>query len=258
MAMADDRFVPEELLLNSIPARQTVLLHGWAVRLNADYTYRANCVCPLCWDAAEDVPQKITQCEELFRRQGMSAVFKVTPLLQDGFAEILTRMGYETIKTVNVMTGRVPESIPPSPPCFVCRGRPDEAWLAASAGLSGISDGKLLSVRREGMRNIPVRGFFVRSEMDGKTVGCAYGTEERGFVGIYDLHVAPEYRRRGIGTAVCNAILAFGRRNGAHTAYLIVHSRNRNAIALYERMGFRKSYEYSFFGKPGGTGITDA
>lgn len=243
----------EELLLNSIPARQTVVFDGWVVRLNDHYTYRANCVCPLHYDSEKEIIQKVKYCEELFNRQEMPTVFKVTPSLQKGFAEILTRMGYEKIKTVNVMGCEVAQEMPEQNLYLECHEKPDEEWLKASVELTGVLNPGLASVHCEGIRNITVESIFVEARIDGKIVGCGYGTVERNYVGIYDLHVLPQYREKGFGTAICNVILAFGKRNGAHEAYLIVHSKNQNAISLYEHKGFRKVYEYYFFQKPYGT-----
>jgi hypothetical protein len=42
--MAQNIRLLEELIFNSVPARQTVLLDGWAIRLNGGYRYRCNCV----------------------------------------------------------------------------------------------------------------------------------------------------------------------------------------------------------------------
>lgn len=257
MKMEKSRFLPEELLLNSMPSLQTVLLDGWVVRLNGGFTYRANCVCPLRWSEGEDLSGKISQCEEFFQRQGMSAIFKVTPLLQNGFAEVLESSGYEKLKTVFVMTADLPDQFQ-EPSCPVeCLREPSEEWLDSSAKLLGVEEGTQNSIYRENMRNLAPEAVFDSVRLDGKIVGCGYGTMERGYVGGYGLHVSPEYRRRGIGTALINAIYGFGAQRGAHRAYLIVHSRNDNAIALYERLGFQKAYEYFFYGRPGENGIVD-
>lgn len=240
-----------------MPALQTVLLDGWIVRLNGGFTYRANCVCPLRWSEGEDLSKKITQCEEIFRRQGMSAIFKVTPLLQNGFAEALENIGYKKIKTVFVMTADLSGGSA-EPACPVeCLRKPSEEWLDSSAKLLGVEAGTQDSIYRENMRNLAPEAVFASVRLDGKIVGCGYGTLEWGYVGGYGLHVSPEYRRRGIGTALINAIYGFGTQRGANQAYLIVHSRNSNAIALYERLGFQKAYEYFFYGRPGDNGIAD-
>ena len=77
-----------------------------------------------------------------------------------------------------------------------------------------------------------------------------YGTVERGYVGVYDLHVEDAYRCRGVGTAICRAIFRYGIRQNAKYAYLIVHNKNQNAISLYSHMGFTTFYEYSFYCSP--------
>ena len=253
----DSRFLPEELLLNSMPALQTAAVGGWLVRLNGGYTYRANCVCPLRWESGEGASEKIAACEELFRRRGTTAVFKVTPFLQPGLAGMLEKRGYEKLKTVFVMTSPLPGKIPEPAAAAERRAESDEEWLAASAQLLGVPKGRLRDVFRANMHSIVPAAAFVSVRLGGRVVGCGYGTAERGRVGIYGLHVAQEYRCRGIGTALLAEACRFGEQNGARAAYLIVHSGNSGAIALYGHLGFRKEYEYSFYGIPGSGGITD-
>ncbi|MVB12196.1 Acetyltransferase (GNAT) family protein [Caprobacter fermentans] len=238
----------EEALLNSIPARQTILLDGWVLRMNRGYTYRANCVCPL---EGEGSAGKIEACEKLFEQNRLPSVFKVTPVCQPELAEQLERRGYRKIKTVNVMSAELGQCAGESRAEIRCEAVPDREWLAASARLTGVSSPGLVETHCRGLENIAVPGVFVKAVRQGKIIGCGYGTAERGYVGIYDLHVEPEFRRGGIGTAVCGAILRFGAENGARAAYLIVHSRNQNAIRLYSSMGFQTQYEYGFYEKAG-------
>ena len=55
-----------------------------------------------------------------------------------------------------------------------------------------------------------------------------------------DLYVLPEYRGRGVGTAVLRRCLAQGK-----PVYLYVFTGNTRALALYEREGFRKVEDVS-------------
>jgi ribosomal-protein-alanine N-acetyltransferase len=55
---------------------------------------------------------------------------------------------------------------------------------------------------------------------------------------INNVAVRPEYRGRGIGTAILQHVLNEGRRLGATRATLEVRASNENARRLYERMGF--------------------
>lgn len=256
--MIDGIEIIEEALLNSMPALQTVLLDGWVLRLSRGYAYRVNCVCPLRYSGGGGTAAKIRLCEELFGANGVPPVFKVTPVLQKGLAGLLLSRGYRDVKTVIAMRCPLETAVAPAGAEIECAPAPDEQWLEASCRLAGVTAPGLAEVRRRCVRSLAVTGVFVRAAADGKTVGCGYGTAERGYAGIYDLHVDEAYRRKGIGTDICKTILRFGREQGTRYGYLIVSSQNRNAIALYSGMGFSPLYEYHFYCKESPYSITDA
>lgn len=56
---------------------------------------------------------------------------------------------------------------------------------------------------------------------------------------INNFAVRDSYRRRGIGRALLDKILAAGRRSGSQCAYLELRAGNSAALSLYERCGFR-------------------
>jgi [ribosomal protein S18]-alanine N-acetyltransferase len=58
---------------------------------------------------------------------------------------------------------------------------------------------------------------------------------------INTLAVAPEFRRRGLATALLQAVMAEAETEGAMKATLEVRASNTAALALYERLGFRIS-----------------
>ena len=64
---------------------------------------------------------------------------------------------------------------------------------------------------------------------------------------IHNFGVRPEYRRHGIGGALLQAALDYGRQSGAVTSFLEVRASNTAAQAVYQRHGFavvgrRKNY----------------
>jgi len=248
--MYDEHCLIEEALLNSIPSFQSVLLNGWIVRLNKNYTYRANCVCPLFYSVKSDVHEKIQTCEKLLISNRLPPVFKVTPILQKGLADTLLSLNYRNIKTVKVMRCKLESIETNSRVKIKCLEIPDNEWLTASANLTGLTQPELIEIHCQNLTNIAVKRVFVEAIIDAEIVGCGYGTVERGYVGIYDLHVNASYRCKGIGTAICQSILSYGISQNAKYAYLIVHSKNQNAAVLYSHMGFDTLYEYSFYCKP--------
>lgn len=64
---------------------------------------------------------------------------------------------------------------------------------------------------------------------------------------INNVAVLPQFRGRGLGTALMHHVIAEGRRLGARRATLEVRASNEAALRLYERLGFyvaatRKNY----------------
>jgi GNAT superfamily N-acetyltransferase len=102
--------------------------------------------------------------------------------------------------------------------------RTHESWIEAATRNSSSNDCAL----------------FVAERSDG-LIGLA-GTmrEERGpeVFGVYQVWVAPEVRRGGIGTRLMAALEGFARANGAVVLELTVEDAATDARRLYERVGF--------------------
>jgi ribosomal-protein-alanine N-acetyltransferase len=82
--------------------------------------------------------------------------------------------------------------------------------------------------------------FFVasfHSKVVGYTVASANGTQGH----IVSLAVIPNYRRRGIGTALLSALTAKLAKEGIEQIHLEVRKGNAGAIAFYQRMGYSPS-----------------
>jgi ribosomal protein S18 acetylase RimI-like enzyme len=58
---------------------------------------------------------------------------------------------------------------------------------------------------------------------------------------LTDLCVAPQWRRRGVATALLRAAVARARQGRAAALHLGVRPENRAAIRLYERAGFENA-----------------
>lgn len=95
------------------------------------------------------------------------------------------------------------------------------------------------------------RDIFLVAVVEGRIVGynmcrieVGIGHIKRGIVKqghIVSIAVLPEYRRRGIATALMvSAMDSMKNRYGAAEAYLEVRVSNEPAIRLYEKLGFKK------------------
>jgi RimJ/RimL family protein N-acetyltransferase len=86
-----------------------------------------------------------------------------------------------------------------------------------------------------------VYGAFVDRVLAG-VVGCSREPRAKNHhkAVIFGMHVAPEHRRRGVGTALLDHLVDDVRRDpGILQLILTVTDSNRAARTLYERAGFR-------------------
>lgn len=87
-------------------------------------------------------------------------------------------------------------------------------------------------------------------ELVGFAVGKVVGTGIDAVAELESVAVAKEARHRGVGRALCEEVIAWGRSEGAINVELEVRSANAPALALYRGMGFvevgvRKGYYHS-------------
>jgi ribosomal protein S18 acetylase RimI-like enzyme len=87
---------------------------------------------------------------------------------------------------------------------------------------------------------------FATLRADGRAIGFGLAVCERGAVGLFDIVIAPSERCRGRGRALTSALLRWGRRTGAQTAYLQVREQNEVARKLYAGLGFQEAYRYHY------------
>lgn len=240
----------EELSLNALPALQTIVLDGWVVRFAAGYTRRANSVNPL-YPARRDLAQSVLACERAFAGQGLPTVFKLTPVAQPAeLDDFLAARGYAgqartSVQTLNLASAPLGHA----DPHLEIGTAPTPEWLTAFYALAGIAPKHQPTLARMLAGLIPLGGFALLRE-NGRPVACGLGVVQSGYLGLYDIATAPEARRRGLGRRLVAGLLAWGRQNGAHTAYLQVMMDNAPARGLYAGLGFREAYPYWYRVQP--------
>jgi RimJ/RimL family protein N-acetyltransferase len=119
-------------------------------------------------------------------------------------------------------------------------GSEPEGWLVTTNGWRGAAEERryLRAIRR-----YPNAAVYV-AEDEGEIVGRLSVARDQhpasSHVADLGLMVAASHRRRGIGTALLDAAVQWGREAGVRKLELHVFPWNAAAIALYERYGFVK------------------
>jgi len=86
----------------------------------------------------------------------------------------------------------------------------------------------------------PRTRHYLVAEADGRIVGYAGLAVAADQADVQTIAVDERYRRRGIGAALLEALLAEAARRGATAVYLEVRADNAPAQAMYERFGFER------------------
>lgn len=113
-------------------------------------------------------------------------------------------------------------------------------WRPLGDGDAHFQLASLASVRR----SLPVVTEQVRLEagsdalalLDDRASGRA--VVDGDWLGLHELHVAPDHRRQGLAIAIVDRLLEWGAEQGATTVWLHVETENAPALALYESLGF--------------------
>lgn len=115
-----------------------------------------------------------------------------------------------------------------------------EGWLATNNGWRSVGDERryLRAIRR-----YPHAAVFVAEAEDGSIVGRLSLARDQHpasrHVADLGLMVAQSHRRMGIGRALLQAAVDWGREHDVRKLELHVFPHNTAAIALYEQFGFR-------------------
>ena len=267
-ALQPDIKTIEDLSLNAWPSHQIEIYDGWLLRFSYFYTHRTNCVEQI-GPSALPISDKIAYCENAYRRWGTPAIFKISPLLDPSFDRHLAARGYVTEHTVHNMTLDIASGMPDgSAASGLYRPARDlpadssgsgdlpekdlavttspfisDAWINALFALKKTTNIMHRQVVPSMYRAIPKETVAASVSDRGRIIATGLGILDRGCIGIYAIHVHPDYRRKHIAEKICRALLSEGRGRGAETAYLQVVADNAPAIALYRRLGFAPLYD---------------
>ena len=229
----------ERLADTAWPAAVIEAHDGWLLRWAEGPWHRANSVAPVEAGTAP-LAAKIDHAERWYRDRGRTPVFKLHPAARpDGLEEALLARGYSPGFSVSVQA-RPARHLPDSG--VALHRVPVAAWLEAKREIAGVTSERARHLPVL-LRRITAPAVFALADDGGPAaVGLAVLTGDH--VGVFDVAVHPDRRRRGLATRVVDALTSWGAAGGASVAYLQVETENLPAIALYRRMGFVERYRY--------------
>ena len=234
----------EELTLNTSPAIHQAFYDGWVLRASGTDTRRANSVTAL---AAGTLPlaEKIAYCEAWYRHQAQPSIFRFT----DAFMPIeldamLAARGYTrevdtyvmTVALDDVQTGEIPAGVK----------RLERSTAEGLADVHGMKGSSPQALEQDLQRQALWKGgekYLSLKTING-VVATGLARIDGDFVGIFNMHTAKTARRKGYASLLVAELLAWGRGQGARTAFLQVDQTNAAAISAYRKFGFAPVYSY--------------
>jgi len=232
----------EELAMNAWPSLQTLFYDGWVLRFSDGYTKRANSVHPL-YSSSLNVEEKVQACEEIYQSKGLDVVFKMTASAQpEKLEQVLAAKEYKADSHTSVRVLEL-DGVDKAPAQTALLTEDYDGWLPAFCKLSNIG-GHREPTLKQLLRNVVPARCFASIRHQGQVVACGMGVLQEQFVGLFDIVTDACFRRRGFGRQLMLNLLAWGKRNGAQTAYLQVMLNNEPALRLYSGLGFKEIYTY--------------
>ncbi len=237
----------EELAFAGWPALESRDVSGWRLRLSGGYTKRANSINALGLDAQAD-PATVDSLETVYRQRGQPPVWRLSPLAPAGIADILAARGYRAIERSLMQVCPLSGVFAPAPEVTI-QAAPTGSWIEAFAAHSPVRPEHRDAMRRM-LAAIAAPAGFAFVEQAGRPMAMAIGAVNGDHMGLFDVLVMPEARRRGLARKVTESLYAWAWGHGARFAYLQVVATNAAAMPLYAAQGFRTAYDYEYFVPP--------
>ena len=235
----------EELTLATSPAIHQWLYDGWVVRASGNDVRRANSA-TVFYPSSIALAVKIGVVEDWYRLHQQPAMFRLndtlTPPELDG---LLAQRGYAREMETFMMTLDI-NSI------ALDAAVPAGLRVVERNSVDGIADVHQLKgsattmAERDAARQSLWRGpeqYLAIKSING-LVSCGMARVQNGQVGIFTMRTAENSRRNGHASLLVARLLAWGRAQGAHSAFLQVDQSNEPAIRVYQRFGFAPRYIY--------------
>jgi GNAT superfamily N-acetyltransferase len=236
-------------LLNAWPSFDYQAYDGWILRLADGYSKRANSATPFVPGAALD-EELIDTMITRFVEANVRPTFRLNGVEAANVDETLKQRGFKEIEPTHVLTAPITNGDCEIDPEVNLDPQVSKRWVRAAAESYGgdkADDETLMKI----VSRIRQKAAFATLSLDDRPVAWGLGVVERGYVGLYDIVVAPDLRGIGLGRRVVASLMAWGCGHGAHTAYLQVREENEIARSLYGTLGFETAYRYTHRVMPG-------
>lgn len=243
----------DELMANAWRPRVAETYGGWRYRWADGVTRRANSALALGADGS--LGDLVERAEAFYGERGAPSRIQVsTASAPRGLVAHLQARGYRPSDRTLVMTARARDIVDRTRSAVeveITESRTDDwfrtYWSVEATRGRRDTDA---AVCRNVLLVPGLPTAFVAARDGSEVLGVGQVVFERGWGGVQCMATDPGWRRRGVASAVLDALAEEALRRGVGRMYLAVMAVNMAAIALYENAGFTATHEYAYLTGP--------
>ena len=222
-------------------------LGEWTLRTGGGFTGRANS-CHAVGDPGVPVP---VTAERILEHAAAHDIAPLASVVAGSEPEAALRAlgwvdAYVPTEVLAVRLADLLGSAPPDPRARVVEDLEVGWWNAYAESRPNDADPGLVRLLLAGH---PPRAFASSGDPD-RPSAIGRGHLSGPWLGYAAIWTRPEHRQQGLAGAVMNRLGHWAARRGARYAYLQVAAANSDALAAYERMGFRRHHSYRYLAPP--------
>ena len=240
----------EDVAARALPAAQSLAIGGWIARHSPGLrTKRVNSVLPRAHPAAHELEVSLAAVERAYAGWQQPARFQLTPASAPrGLHAALASRGYDPSPETAVAVCPLPD-VAAAPGSTELTPAPSPSWWDTWRDVSNLLPARIAAAAELFDRIVPETGFAVAT-LDRRPAAVGLGVRDGDWLGIFNMATLPTMRGRGAARAVVHALAGWAASRGARTAYLQVEVDNAPAWRLYDGLGFREAYRYTYLTQP--------
>ena len=194
--------------------------------------------------------RQLTQVEAFYAKRGLPTAVQVSPAASHvELDEVLGRHGYRWDVPIEVLTAETADVAAIDRPLPAGRvglaDEPTAAWRAAFTALDGHPDSAAVADRIIAKIGLPAAYVSLTPDHRPAGVGLIVGGPAS-WGGVYCMVTHPDFRQRGIGSAILVSGAGWALQHGISRLYLQVEQANQPARRMYGALGFGHAYSYHY------------
>jgi ribosomal protein S18 acetylase RimI-like enzyme len=234
----------ERAALTAVPAPRVLFAGPFVARAHHGGTGRGNAASSLDPAPCADLAHHVARVAAFHAAQGLRPRFRLTPLDPPGLDALLAAESYAEADETVVLAGPLAPFAAADAEATALDA-PDEAWLGVIATAEYQTPARQAE-KREMPALLAAPAAWMLLRVEGTPAAAAFVVADGLLCGVFDLAVAPDFRRQGLARRVVAAGAAWAAARGARFAYAQVAATNAPSRALFGALGLAEAYRYRY------------